>query len=339
MSLIGRRAFLRDSVYLAFLQQAARMSPAATSAQREEGVRALAPKIDTHIHLYDPTRPGGVPWPLASDVVLYRPALPNRYRLLARPFGIVGAIAIECSPLASDNDWLLRIAASNDFIVGVIGDLDPSLTTFSFELQRLRADPHFLGIRYGNLWNRSLGAHLKDTAFVENLKMLAKSGLVLESANPNPTLIAELALLTSIVPDLRIVIDHLPQAPPSDRIDVRDRYLEDLRVIRRQSNVFVKGSEILRRIDGKVSMDVEFYRPWLDQIWEIFGEDRMLFGSDWPNSDTTAPFADTLSIAQRYILTRSRGASQRYWWKNSEAAYGWKPRNAAQTELLHTHVD
>src|SRR5579859_7114560 len=68
------------------------------------------PVIDGHIHLFDPTRAGGVPWPEKDDMALYKPALPDRYEALARPLGVVGAIAIEASPLASDNQWLLRIA-------------------------------------------------------------------------------------------------------------------------------------------------------------------------------------------------------------------------------------
>jgi predicted TIM-barrel fold metal-dependent hydrolase len=54
------------------------------------------PVIDAHIHLFDPTRPGGVPWPPKTDAVLYHPALPARYAPLAQPHGVVGAIAVEC---------------------------------------------------------------------------------------------------------------------------------------------------------------------------------------------------------------------------------------------------
>ena len=52
------------------------------------------PILDAHIHLFDPTRPQGVPWPAKDDTVLYKPALPDRYRKIATPFGIVGAIEI-----------------------------------------------------------------------------------------------------------------------------------------------------------------------------------------------------------------------------------------------------
>jgi len=54
---------------------------------------ASIPIIDTHIHLFDPTRPQGVPWPKKTDAILYQPALPDRYRKIAMPLGITGAIA------------------------------------------------------------------------------------------------------------------------------------------------------------------------------------------------------------------------------------------------------
>ena len=52
--------------------------------------------------------------------VLYKPAMPDRYQRMAAPFGVVGAIAIEASPLASDNDWLLNVAAKSPLIVGAV---------------------------------------------------------------------------------------------------------------------------------------------------------------------------------------------------------------------------
>ena len=40
-------------------------------------------------------------------------------------------------------------------------------------------------------------------------------------------------------------------------------------------------------------------------MWDLFGEDRIFFGSDWPNSDTLANYDETFAVAQRYIATRS----------------------------------
>ena len=53
------------------------------------------------------------------------------------PLGVVGAIAVECSPLVEDNDWLLRAAAADPIIVGVTGNLDPASPDFPRQLERL----------------------------------------------------------------------------------------------------------------------------------------------------------------------------------------------------------
>ena len=65
-----------------------------------EALPTAIPVIDTHIHLFDPTRPGGVPWPEKTDTAIYKTTLPDRYVSIAGPLGVVGAIVIEASPLA-----------------------------------------------------------------------------------------------------------------------------------------------------------------------------------------------------------------------------------------------
>jgi L-fuconolactonase len=335
-----RRQFLQAASSLAMLHGAPRFATVFAeehqAPMKSAQPKSASPIIDAHIHLYDTGRPGGVPWPEKADTVLYRPALPARYRAISAPLGVVGAIAVECSPLETDNDWLLNVASRDAMIVGVIGDLDPSLRGFPDQLQRLARHPLFRGIRYGNLWGRNLGTALKSSEFIGNLKLLCHSGLLLETANPNASLIADLLTLTDRVPGLRIVIDHLPQAaPPSEPIARKD-YETNLFALSRRPQVFVKGSEVFRRLDGKVVRDLGFYKNWLDQIWDWFGEDRLFYGSDWPNSDHMASYADTLDIISEYVSRKGTRASDEFFWKNSLSVYGWKYRTHAQQQLSLT---
>ncbi len=288
------------------------------------------PVIDAHIHLFDPTRPGGIPWPEKTDTVLYHPALPTRYAALARPHGIVGAIAVECSSWLIDNFWLQDVAERNPIMLGFIGDLLPEAPDFAATLDRLYRSPLFLGIRYGNLWNRDLGAAIEKPEFRLGLKLLAHAGLVLETANPNPALITAVLKVSDRIPDLRIVIDHLPHAEVPTDAPAKATYDANLRELAHRPNIYVKGSEIVQSVAGRVSLDVGFYVASLDRMWETFGEDRIFFGSDWPNSDTLANYADTFSVAQRYIATRRPAAQQKYFWKNSIAVYKWRPRTPEQ---------
>jgi hypothetical protein len=90
---------------------------------------ATMPIIDTHIHLFDPTRPRGVPWPNKDDAILYRPALPERYRKIAEPFGITGAIEVEASPWLEDNQgsWILPLRTR--LLLGPSGIWNPVIRT------------------------------------------------------------------------------------------------------------------------------------------------------------------------------------------------------------------
>jgi L-fuconolactonase len=297
------------------------------------GASASTPILDTHIHLFDPTRPGGVPWPTPDDTALYKPALPGRYQTMSAKYGVVGAIAIEASSLNSDNDWLLKVVADHPIMVGMVGDLVPGSTSYMADLERLHRNPLFLGIRYGNLWDRDLYADLDKPGFVEGLKALQQANLVLDTANPDPRLIRAIVSVAERVPELRIVVDHLPHAIPPAAGPERKQYFEDLHTLAQNPHVFVKLSEIPVVSEGKLRRDPAFYQDALHTLWETFGEDRFLFGSDWPNSDHVTPFDATMEIVQQYMSSKSVAAREKYYWKNSVAAYRWRPRQPGQPSL------
>ena len=313
---MDRRTFLFTAAGIAGLGAA----PAATPI----------PIIDTHIHLFDPTRPQGVPWPEKTDPVLYKPALPERYRRVTKGLGIFGAIEVEASPWLEDNQWVLDVAAKDKIIVGTVGDLEPGKPDFRKNLYRFHRNPLFRGIRYGNLWNRNLGEQLSRPDFISDLKALADANLALDSANPDPALIAALVRLTDRVPGLRVVVDHLPQLDPPTEKRARDAYPLNLRELGKRPQVYVKVSEVLRRVDGRVPIDLDFYKPRLDEIWEIFGRDRLLYGSDWPNSDKWGTYPQVLSIVRDYFTSKGRAVAEKFFWKNSVKAYLWVKRDPTQ---------
>ncbi|HEY1766379.1 MAG TPA: amidohydrolase family protein, partial [Terracidiphilus sp.] len=306
----------RDLLKLAAMKTMAPVVAAAAAHQLPEAENLAGTVIDGHIHLFDPLRPGGVPWPEKTDTALYKPALPDRYLAQSAHFGIVGAIAIECSPLKSDNQWLLNVAADHSVIVGVVGDLVPNAPDYRDDLDRLHQNPLFLGIRYGNLWNRDLAADLDKPGFLDGLKALAAAGLVFESANPDPRLIGAIRRVSDQVPDLRIVVDHLPGAVVPAGQAARDAYGADLRALAQNPRVFVKLSQIPVRVNGKLQTDPHFYREPLDAIWDLFGENHILFGSDWPNNDHVASYAQTFAIVRGYMARKSPAAREKYFWKN-----------------------
>ena len=306
------------------------LSVAAGAGATSVGAATSIPIIDTHIHLFDPRRPQGVPWPERNDAVLYKPALPERYRKIAEPLGIVGAIEVEASPWLEDNEWVLDVAAKDTIIVGTVGDLEPGKPEFRRQLERFHRNPLFLGIRHGNLWGRDLSAELSKPVFVSDLKALAAAGLEMDTANQDAALIEATVRVTDLVPDLRVVIDHLPQLTPPAEQGARRAYEANLRELGKRPQVYVKISEVLRRVDGRVPEDLKFYKPRLDDLFGIFGEDRVIYGSDWPNSDTWGPYPLVLKIVREYFTAKGPAVAEKFFWKNSQAAYRWVKRDAGQ---------
>ena len=85
------------------------------------------PVIDTHIHIFDKTKPGSMPYPRdmpgGGEPPQGAVALPNRYAWITEPYGVVGAIIVEASSRLEDNFWWLDVARDNPVIVGVVGNL------------------------------------------------------------------------------------------------------------------------------------------------------------------------------------------------------------------------
>jgi len=317
----------RRSVLLA--GAAAVISLAARAAPRQTDA---IPIIDTHIHLFDPNRPQGAPYfGPANSPTSKTGAFPDIYQRLAAQLGIVGALEVEASPWFEDNLWVLEVCAKNDIMVGVVGNLRPEVPEFAEYLERYHKNPLFRGIRYGNLWNYNLVEQARNPAFIAGLKLLAQADLVLDTANPQVDLLEAIVHVNDEVPDLRIVIDHLPSFEPA--FDLAARYAAVLLELRQRSNIYCKLSEVIHRVDGKVSLALASYRPRLDHLFEIFGADRVLFGSDWPNSDSVATVESIVGIMREFFASKPRLAAQKYFWMNSVRAYKWVKRAANQPTL------
>ncbi len=281
-------------------------------------------RIDTHTHFYDPTRsaPTGrdrsVPWPAAGDP-LYRTVLPPDYLALARPLGITGTVVVEASPWIEDNDWLLDLAAQHSVIVGVIGNLREVMGSAEFAptLDRLKAKRLFRGIRVNAAQVKSA---LENPAVLADLQRLADADLVVET---NGVPLGQVALLAAQVPRLRVVIEHMgnvslktaPAASWSSGIDEAAR----------QPNVFMKVSGLLDATGAKAPSfapsDVETYRAVLDHVFNAFGEDRVIYGSNWPVSEAYGTLATVQDVVTSYVNARGAAAKEKFFWRNARVIY------------------
>jgi predicted TIM-barrel fold metal-dependent hydrolase len=85
-------------------------------------------------------------------------------------------------------------------------------------------------------------------------------------------------------------------------------------------------------VDGKPSTDAALYKPLLDEFLETFGEDKVLFGSDWPNGPAVNNLPAIVEIVRDYFLGKGQAVAEKYFWKNSVAAYKWVRRDPSQPQ-------
>lgn len=307
-----------------FMQTAALTTAAFGVLSQQKVFAAAAPKaIDTHTHFYDPTRKQGVPWPPPSDPVLYKPHYPREFQSLTKPHRLVGTVVVEASPWVEDNQWILDLAKDDPFIVGFIGNLKLGQAEFAAQLQRFAANPIFRGLRVGE---KALAEGLGQKVFDGDLQRLGERALTLDVVG-GEGLLSNVARVVKLAPKLRVVIDHLPFAAWDNAPAAMRKALTEIAAL---PQVFAKVSNVVRRVDGKVIEGLAAYRPALDVLWDLFGGDRLVFGSNWPVSNRVAPYATLHKVVADYFGAKGKTAAEKYFWKNSLSAYRWLPRGEAK---------
>jgi L-fuconolactonase len=289
---------------------------------------APIPVIDTHVHLFDPRRPQGVPYAGPKD----QPpqiATPENYRTQIAGTGIAGSVVVEASPWIEDNLWILERAQSDPQFVGVVGSLDPSRPEFGEYLARFSKNPLWRGIRYARVWTIESGKQVLKPGMAEGLRLLAQTGQTLDMANPSFDLLRGALLVMDAAPDLRVVMDHMPSLDPTP--ETQTLYDGLTRELAARPGFFIKLSQVMHKDNGGVIQAAP--RERLDRLMALMGEDRVMFGGDWPNSVGTATIPAALTLMRDYFAARPHRQAEKYFWRNSLAIYKWRPRTQAQSRL------
>lgn len=304
-----------------FLLSTALVGAVAASARATVEAKDIA-IVDTHTHFYNPERKEGVPWPGKGDSVLYRPVLPPEFVKLTKPLGITGTVVVEASPLLEDNQWLLDLAKNEPIILGIIGHVKPGSEGFADHIRRFAKNELYRGIRI-NVGDLRKG--LAQSEYVKDLNSFAELGLTLD-VNGGPDTPAEVAKLAKEIPELTICINHCGNVkidgkdPPAD-------WLEGMKAAAEHKHVFCKVSALVEGT-GKREMDAPrdaaFYQPVLDALWNIWGEDRLIYGSNWPVSVRFASYETVLGIVRDYFGAQSRTIQEKFFAGNAQSAYRWK---------------
>jgi L-fuconolactonase len=78
--------------------------------------------------------------------------------------------------------------------------------------------------------------------------------------------------------------------------------------------------------DAAVAPSLAAHRARLDTLVAAFGEDRVMFGSDWPNSVGTATIQQAVSLMQAYFADKPKAQAEKYFSRNSARIYKWRQR-------------
>lgn len=315
-SMISRKAFIKSatmSVAGLWVHQTV-----LGNETKSEG-QTITPRIDTHTHFYDPARPQGVPWPSKEDSVLYRTVMPKDYQVLPKPQPVTGTVVVEASPWVEDNQWILDLAAQEPFIRGLVGNLPIGTEHFPENLKRFSANPIFRGIRARPTPSRQ---SWEAASFIADLKLLAERNLSLDLVGGGEIL-EIIPKLAAKIPSLRIVIDHLAGV----RIDGRapdPAWRQMMQTAAKHPNVYAKVSGLVEgsgQQGGKAPRNTAFYQPTIEAMWEMFGEDRLLYGSNWPVCELYSDLATVQRIVTDFFTAKGVEPLAKVFWKNARRVY------------------
>jgi L-fuconolactonase len=277
--------------------------------------------IDTHIHLYDTNRSDGVPWPPTSDKVLYRPVLPPHFDAICEANGVAATVIVEASDRVEDNQWMLDLVKHNpDRYLGLVGNLPIGSDEFIGLIDRFAADKRFVGLR---MRQRPGGDDFFTDAVWRDLQYLADKGLTLDVLMSQFDL-ADVSSIAERVPSLKILINHLTgliiTGDPADA-----DWTAAVKRAGSHRNVHCKVSGIFQRSgQSPAPKELSYYAPIFQVVYDAFGEDRIIYGSNWPVTDRGGEYQEQWKIIDEFFQPMGRSVQEKLYWKNASKFYGVK---------------
>lgn len=256
---------------------------------------ATGPRIDAHLHVWD-LDAGEYAWLTPQMGALHTTFTPEQARRELDTCGIDRAVLVQADDGERDTDLMLEAAARHPWVAGVVGWVqldDPSATRR--QLDRWQQHPAFCGVR------RFLHEDPRDDVLGlpevrRSLAVLAGRGLPFDVPDAWPRHLGATATLAAALPELRIVVDHLGK-PPFGGSDW-DRWRRALADVATHPGTTAKVSGL--QVPGR-RFTVEEVRPAWDAALELFGPDRLMWGSDWPMTVLAAGFSGTWEVMSSLI--------------------------------------
>jgi L-fuconolactonase len=229
--------------------------------------------IDAHVHFWD----GPLPW-MADDMsVLRRPFGPDDLRPLTAANGIRAVVVVQASSSVEETRHLLAVAAADELVAGVVGWVDLTAPDVGDALAELRAAGPLVGVRHQVHDEPDPEWLLRDDV-QRGLQAVQEAGLTYDLLVRPRELPAALDVARRFA-DLRLVIDHA--AKPPIAAGELEPWAERMAPFAELEHVCCKVSGLVTEADWE-RWTPEDFEPYVSRLVEWFGEDRLLFGSDWP---------------------------------------------------------
>ena len=258
-------------------------------------------KLDAHQHFwsYDAAQ---YPW-IPRDSALHRDWLPGDLAPLLAAAGLDGCIAVQARQTAEESRWLLELAEHHAIIKGVVGWVDLRAAKVGEELAALARHPRFVGVRHV-VQDEPDDDFMLGADFLRGIGELRAHKLTYDILIVPRQLPSAIALAKRF-PEQPFVLDHI--AKPPIKVGTLSPWREQIRELAKSPNVLCKVSGMVTEADAKAWKPADF-RPYLDVVFEAFGEDRLMYGSDWPVCLLAAEYAQVFGLVRDYIAPLSAEA-------------------------------
>jgi L-fuconolactonase len=237
--------------------------------------------VDAHQHVWDPAR-AAYDWLAREDPSIQRPIGFDEALPALRRAGVDATVLVQAADNDEDTELMLDTAAAHPEVAAIVAYVPLDRPDRAAErLAELRRDPLVVGVR-------NLIHDIPDPDWLlrpevdEGLGVLERAGVSFDLVSVLPRHLEHVTTLSERHPGLRIVIDHLSKPP----IGLAEREPWWTLIARAAENplVHAKVSGLYAATDDPASWTVEQLRPFVDRALEVFGPDRLMYGSDWPVS-------------------------------------------------------
>ena len=251
-------------------------------------------RIDAHQHFWR-YNPKEHVWMTEAMDSLKQDFLPEDLKPILQEHGFEGCIAVQASSSLDETRWLLQLAGENDFLRGIVGWVDLCSPEVVLQLEEFSAHPKFLGVRHQV--QDEPDDYMTRSEFRRGIASLAPFDLAYDLLVFPRQLPAATALVRAF-PEQRFVLDHIAKPPIATR--ERARWESEIRKLASQSNVCCKLSGMVTEARWQ-HWTADDFQPYLDVVFDAFGPERLMFGSDWPVCTLSADYASTLCLVTDYV--------------------------------------